>query len=670
LEDFAELQPPIARVEFLEDPAHKIELRKILSENKNLFFNRELKLNQGAYLTKAPKELVELWNRIYFSKTGHGLPHVEEGLVAPNRTWIFQANPEFYDLRQATKDLNQDTWLALEHKGDIHTGDRAYLWTSGPEAGIVAVAEILDEVSERPIAEQSRPYVKEPGKFLGVQPRVSVRIVKPVDPTLMRKDLLNYPELKDLSILKQPGTNFPVSASESQFIDHLINSRLSFRHSPMDQVIQWIRNVRTQTSPDGHFYYKPLVLLALLSLLDKQQDQREVIAYADLFFEYGKLATELGIMITEDQFSQPYLRLHNDTEPLQVWVPLGNGKDFEDEKSDQPQYVRSNFPYIKIESAVWPAFQSSEGREQIRRAILNRWPIDPSYTIEEAIKDLFIEKQRFEEIITLFKTRKNLILQGPPGVGKSFFAKRLAYGLIGFKASERIKMIQFHQSYTYEDFIQGYRPTQRGSFVLKKGIFYDFCIRASADPAHDYVFIIDEINRGNLSKILGEVMILIEPDKRGVEWGMSLTYATDGDPKFFVPENVYLLGMMNTADRSIAMVDYALRRRFAFVELKPEFDHPEFEIYLRNSGAEDLLIQTIKVRMAELNRKIREDKDLGAGFCIGHSFFCSFSKGTLLNESWYRRVVRTEIAPLIREYWFDKTDEELDSTIERLTKPL
>src|SRR5262249_25683484 len=151
----------------------------------------------------------------------------------------------------------------------------------------------------------------------------------------------------------------------------------------------------------------------------------------------------------------------------------------------------------------------------------------------------------------------------------------------------------------------------------------DFCSSASADPVHDYVFIVDEINRGNLSKILGEVMILIEPDKRGVEWGMSLTYATDTDPKFFVPENVYLLGMMNTADRSIAMVDYALRRRFAFVALKPAFDHPEFETYLRNSGAENSLIQTIKARMAELNKKIREDKDLGAGFCIGHSFFCS-----------------------------------------------
>ena len=460
LEDFTELQPPIARVEFFEDPAHKIELRKILSKNKNLFFNRELKLNQGAYLTKAPQELVELWNRIYFSKTGHGLPHVKEGFVSPNRTWIFQANPEFYDLRQAINDLNQDTWLALEHKGDIHTGDRAYLWTSGPEAGIVAVAEILDEVSERPIAEQSRPYVKEPGKFLGVQPRVSVRIVKTVDPTLMRKDLLSYPELKDLSILKQPGTNFPVTASESQFIDHLISSRSSLENSPTDRVIQWVRNIRTQASPDGRFYYKPLVLLALLSLMDKEQDHGESFSYGELFSEYRNVATELGLVITEDQFSQPYLRLRNDIEPLRVWLPLGNGNDFEDEKSDQPQYVRSNCPYIKIAGSVWPVFQSIERREDIRREILKRWPLERAYTIKEAIEDLFIQQERFEEILALFKAKKNLILQGPPGVGKSFFAKRLAYGLIGFKANERIKMIQFHQSYTYEDFIQGYRPTQ------------------------------------------------------------------------------------------------------------------------------------------------------------------------------------------------------------------
>src|SRR5262249_19049412 len=146
--------------------------------------------------------------------------------------------------------------------------------------------------------------------------------------------------------------------------------------------------------------------------------------------------------------------------------------------------VRSKFPYVKIDSRVWTAFQSGDGREQIRREILKRWPLESPYTIQEAIEDLFIQQERFEEILTIFKARKNLILQGPPGVGKSFFAKRLAYALIGFKASERIKMIQFHQSYTYEDFIQGYRPIQNGSFILKRGIFYDFCIRACADSAH------------------------------------------------------------------------------------------------------------------------------------------------------------------------------------------
>ena len=375
-------------------------------------------------------------------------------------------------------------------------------------------------------------------------------------------------------------------------------------------------------------------------------------------------------MITEDQFSQPYLWLRNDIEPLKVWLPVGNGKEFEDEKSDQPQYVQINCPFIQIADAVWPAFQSVEGREQIRREILTRWPLEYAYTIKEAVEDLFIQQERFEDMIALFKAKKNIILQGPPGVGKSFVAKHLAYGVIGFKATQRVKMIQFHQSYTYEDFIQGYRPTQIGSFTLKRGVFYDFCTKASSDPTHEYVFIIDEINRGNLSKILGEVMMLIEPDKRGIEWALPLTYSTDDDPRFFVPKNVYLLGMMNTADRSIAMVDYALRRRFAFVDLRPAFDDPGFEMYLRHHGAEDSLIQAIKSRIGELNKNIREDKDLGSGFCIGHSFFCSFPEGTSLNETWYRRVILTEIAPLIREYWFDKTEDDLDATVERLLRPL
>ena len=280
-----------------------------------------------------------------------------------------------------------------------------------------------------------------------------------------------------------------------------------------------------------------------------------------------------------------------------------------------------------------------------------------SYTIENALAGLFIERNSFEEILNIFRAKKNLILQGPPGVGKTYFSRRLACALMGEEAKLRLGMVQFHQSYSYEDFIQGYRPSGEG-FALKDGMFYAFCERAKMDPHNDYVFIIDEINRGNLSKVFGELMMLIETDKRGPEWAIPLAYGNGPDDTFFVPDNLYLLGLMNTADRSLAMVDYALRRRFAFVNLKPGFDERSFQDFLVTRGALPALVDRIVKKMGVLNDRIaRDTPNLGPGFCIGHSFFCASLKGTRLDEEWYRRVISTEIEPLLKEYWFDNPSE-------------
>ena len=228
-------------------------------------------------------------------------------------------------------------------------------------------------------------------------------------------------------------------------------------------------------------------------------------------------------------------------------------------------------------------------------------------------------------------------------------------------------MIQFHQAYSYEDFIQGYRPNRDGGFYLKNGVFFDFCRRAAADPSNNYVFIIDEINRGNLSKIFGELMLLMEADKRSADFALSLTYSQGENEKFYIPPNIYLIGMMNTADRSLAMVDYALRRRFSFVDLKPEFSSPKFREYLSQMGVKGPLIDRIVERIEYINHEISQDStNLGKGYCIGHSFFCSEVKGEY-DEEWYKRVITYEIAPLLREYWFDKR-EKAESTIEQLMK--
>jgi 5-methylcytosine-specific restriction protein B len=278
---------------------------------------------------------------------------------------------------------------------------------------------------------------------------------------------------------------------------------------------------------------------------------------------------------------------------------------------------------------------------------------DELYTIDDAVEGLFIDKERFGAIVQRLRTKRNVILQGPPGVGKTFFAKRLAQALTASRASGRIIAVQFHQTYSYEDFVQGYRPSGTG-FQLKNGVFFEFCKTAEANPNKDYVFIIDEINRGNLSKVFGELMMLIESDKRSSEWAIPLTYASDRTETFFVPRNVYLLGLMNTADRSLAMVDYALRRRFAFIDLEPGFGSPQFAEYLRGIRAPEDMVQRLVRDMEDLNAEIAMDAaNLGPGFRIGHSYFCGDTGPEGATQAWLNDVTRTEVVPLLREYWFD-----------------
>lgn len=266
---------------------------------------------------------------------------------------------------------------------------------------------------------------------------------------------------------------------------------------------------------------------------------------------------------------------------------------------------------------------------------------DP-YTADDFLHDVFMDEDRYNILKALLLTKKNVILQGAPGVGKTFAAKRLAYSIMGEKDTNRVKMVQFHQSYSYEDFIMGFRPTETG-FELKKGVFYEFCRKAAEDD-RPYFFIIDEINRGNLSKIFGELFMLIESDKRGVE--LQLLYA---DEQFSIPSNVYIIGMMNTADRSLAMLDYALRRRFAFFEMTPAFNSSGFRAYRAkiNNPKFDRLIATVE----QLNDVIANDDSLGEGFCIGHSYFCT---NATVTDEWMRSVVEFELIPLLKEYWFDE----------------
>jgi 5-methylcytosine-specific restriction enzyme B len=290
---------------------------------------------------------------------------------------------------------------------------------------------------------------------------------------------------------------------------------------------------------------------------------------------------------------------------------------------------------------------------------------DPaSFTKTDALDGLFMSESQLDSILARLKRKKALILQGPPGVGKTFVARRLAFALMEQKDQRRVSVVQFHPSYGYEDFIQGFRPSRSGGLERRDGVFYEFARLARNDPGRDWFFIIDEINRGNLAKIFGELLMLLEADKRGPDHQVSLTYS-EKDERFYLPQNLHVIGTMNTADRSLAMVDYALRRRFAFETLKPALESPAFGQWIVKKGADQALLDKIRVRIGNLNATIDKERDLGERFRVGHSFFCP-GPNDKPDHDWYREIILSEIKPLLEEY-FDSA-ERVNSLVEDLLK--
>ena len=314
------------------------------------------------------------------------------------------------------------------------------------------------------------------------------------------------------------------------------------------------------------------------------------------------------------------------------------------------------------------AEQETEG--EVREAFQVAAPIVP-YSVEDILKDgCFLERAEIDRLLDRLRTKKNLILQGPPGTGKTWLAKRLAFALMGQKDDSKVRAVQFHPNLSYEDFVRGWRPTGEGKLSLADGVFMEAIKAASKEPSSKFVVVIEEINRGNPAQIFGELLTLLEAGKRTPNEALELCYP-DADGKrrpVHIPENLYVVGTMNIADRSLALVDLALRRRFAFVGLAPRLGEVWREWVVKQCAVDPGLVADIERRIAELNDQIATDARLGKQFRIGHSYVTPAHRLEAGDtKKWFQQVVETEIGPLLDEYWFDAPDEA-QKAIARLTQ--
>ncbi|NVO85447.1 AAA family ATPase [Hymenobacter terrestris] len=296
---------------------------------------------------------------------------------------------------------------------------------------------------------------------------------------------------------------------------------------------------------------------------------------------------------------------------------------------------------------------STEAAEAHEPPVAYERPAPMPYPPEMARAELFLADQELAAAQAALARRRNLLLQGPPGTGKTYLARRLAWLAQGSTDTARVELVQFHPSYSYEDFVQGFRPDSQGGFRLRDGLLVEFCRRAAQEPEQPYFLLIDELNRGNVARIFGELLLLLEADKRGPAHAVRLPYAPTGSPPFFVPENVFVIGTMNLADRSLSPLDYALRRRFAFVRLRPEFGEPLRALLAAHGVPADLVV-LLTTRLLDLNQAIADDPELGPDFCVGHSYFCQPPTNPTEAATWLRLILEQEIGPLLDDYWLDQ----------------
>jgi MoxR-like ATPase len=543
-----------------------------------------------------------------------------------NRVWIFQARPTHYNVREATKRLPEIAWSVAQHIGQIKLGDRVYLWESGSRGGIVAVCTVADNPSIRPEPENEFQFFITSPEFPEDKLRVRLRIDHVLDPIVSRAQIISRPELKDLSILRMAqGTNFPVTAEEAEILDQLIRINAeSFLLLKSQTDSDW-------PDKEGEEYHYGTNVTNETKLVPgaKVLFERNLNG-ENTFIGHGKVISvqEAGSGISKS--GNPFVK--------------------KIAYLDKENYVKYKQPRKRTAEAEALLKSLDTYNPQNSIVTLTKQVFDQitgasvALTLDQLETETFLDREFLITLERILLTRKQVILYGPPGTGKTFVAKKFAQYLVGNNG--KFELIQFHPSYSYEDFIEGIKPRleeKQVNFVMENGILKELANEAAANPGKRYVMIIDEINRGNITKILGELIYCLEYRDSTIR----LPYSKE---MFRLPANLYLIGTMNSADRSIALVDYALRRRFVFQELMPS---PEILAKWLTENPSSIPTEKLVQFMRDLNSKINEDEKLGRHFQIGHSYFMEKN----IDITRIREIWRFKLLPLLEEYYFQEPRE-------------
>ncbi len=349
----------------------------------------------------------------------------------------------------------------------------------------------------------------------------------------------------------------------------------------------------------------------------------------------------------------------------------------------ESSFIEGSLPLRSFPELSAAAYAQSDDTTELAESPIDEdttsqdWPPEQEpepeipYSLDDIISEgCFLERSRLDTILDRLRSKKNLILQGPPGTGKTWLAKKLAFALIGVRSERRVRPFQFHPNLSYEDFVRGWRPGGDGRLALVDGPFLKTIEDAGREPELDFVVVIEEINRGNPAQIFGEMLTLLEADKRNRQEALALSYPRQPDERVHIPPNLFVIGTMNVADRSLALVDLALRRRFAFIDLEPVFGDVWRNWVSGQCGLDTAFLRDVEGRLTSLNQTIAEDNLLGPQFRVGHSVVTP-AGGAAIDDpvEWFRQVVATEIAPLLDEYWFDqpgRAGEEKDRLLRGL----